>query len=518
MALLEYRSKRDFSKTPEPGGMEESGEQAPLRFVVHKHHASRLHWDLRLELEGVLKSWAIPKGPSLDPGNKRLAVMVEDHPIDYQYFEGVIPKGNYGAGPVMIWDRGTYRAINLTDRRSSEEALKKGLEKGHITFILDGQKLKGEFALVRLRKGEGNNWLLVKKADEYATGDPAPGAEKSAVSGLTMEEIEADPSVLDAVDLSDAPAGVLPHRMRPMLATLVSGPFDRPGWIYEIKWDGYRCIAEITTGAVRLYSRNGKTLNNLFPSLVEALESVHHEAVLDGEIVVVDRKGKADFQMLQAYLSSQTGNLVYYVFDIPYLDGHDLKSLPLLRRKEILRKTLPGSPVVRFSDYIETEGLPFFQVAGENNLEGIVAKDGQSPYRPGHRGREWLKIKTYQRQEAVVGGFTEPRGGRQGFGSLVLGVYENGSLDYVGHTGSGFSDKALDSLRTRLQQLSTEKPAFRQPPKTPTPVTWVEPRVVCEVRFAEWTRDGLMRHPVFVGLREDVEPTDVHRERPVDDR
>jgi bifunctional non-homologous end joining protein LigD len=514
MTLKEYHTKRDFKKTPEPSGQQTGEDHGALHFVVHKHRASHLHWDLRLELDGVLKSWAIPKGPSLDPQEKKLAMMVEDHPMDYQYFEGVIPEGNYGAGPVMIWDSGTYHAAGVSVRGQSEDTLRKGLQKGHISFILEGQKLKGEFALVKLKKGKENSWLLIKAKDPFATTDDPPDFDKSVSSGRTMDQIEGNLPDFHGINLSEAPEGAMPVGIRPMLATLVGEPFNRHGWLFEIKWDGYRCMAEIRKSGVHLYSRNGKRLDQVFAPLVASLQSLPFEALLDGEVVVVDEAGRANFQMLQSYLSSALGNLVYYVFDVLYLDGRDLKSLPLMRRKEILRQILRDTPFVKFSSHIETEGTSLFRAAVENGVEGIVAKDGKSPYRPGYRGREWLKVKTYERQEAVIAGFTEPRGGRKGFGSLVLGVYEDGRLRYIGNTGGGFTDQNLSSLRARLQVLAQPESSFEPPPKTDMEVTWVQPEIVCEVRFAEWTREGLMRHPVFLGLREDRHPTDVHRETP----
>ncbi|MGD0230248.1 MAG: DNA ligase D [Syntrophorhabdales bacterium] len=514
MKLKEYRKMRDFSKTPEPPGREGHEEREPLRFVVHKHRASHLHFDLRLELDGVLKSWAIPKGPSLDPGEKRLAMMVEDHPFEYRTFEGMIPEGNYGAGPVMIWDRGTYHAAGHSDRRSSEEALRQGLAKGHISFVLDGERLKGEFALVKLKKVGEESWLLIKKGDDFAHPGWVARADTSVVSGRTMEEIEEDAPDASRIDLSDAPKAPMPTHVRPMMATLVEKPFDRPGWLFEIKWDGYRALAEVREGRARLYSRNDKSLNAHFIPVVASLESLPFEGLLDGEVVVVDESGKADFQLLQNYLRSGRGSLVYYVFDLLYYNGHDLRVLPLTRRKSILRQVLPGAGLLKLSDHVEEEGAALFKVAKESGIEGIVAKDGASPYRSGHRGYEWLKVKTSLRQEAVIAGFTRPRGGRKGFGSLVLGVYEDGLLVYIGHTGTGFTEEQLAELHGRLQSLVVKKSPFEKLPPTNAPVTWVAPEVVCEVRFAEWTDGGVMRQPVFLGLREDMDPRDVGREQP----
>jgi bifunctional non-homologous end joining protein LigD len=321
MELKEYRAKRNFKVTPEPPGKNRPVDQAPLRFVVHKHHASRLHWDLRLELDGVLKSWAVPKGPTLDPQEKRLAVMVEDHPLDYQAFEGIIPEGNYGAGTVMIWDRGDYHALGFADRRSSEEALRKGLDKGHITFILDGNRLRGEFALVKLKKGQENSWLLLKKNDVFADGNLQADTDSSVASGRTMGEIARNVPDLTGIDLTGASEGPMPTRVEPMLATLVDKAFDRPGWLFEIKWDGYRALAEGIGGRVHLRSRHDQDLSEQFKPVIESLEHLPFDVLLDGEIVVVDQAGKASFTLLQEYLRSGRGNLVYYVFDLLYFRG-----------------------------------------------------------------------------------------------------------------------------------------------------------------------------------------------------
>ena len=556
MSLDEYKQKRDFKKTPEPAGKQgkKAGREEPLRFVVHKHKASRLHFDLRLELSGVLKSWATPKGPTLDPEEKRLAVQVEDHPLDYRTFEGIIPEGSYGAGSVMIWDEGTYRALHSETRSDSEKELTQGLEKGHISFILDGKKLKGEFALVHLKRpppGAGakdNAWLLIKKHDDFSGHTQISDQDRSAASGRTMAEIAKDPDAghvwisdrpasrkkskparvkslfkkagsarqraPEAVNIEDAPVAEMPHHVRPMLATLVDDPFDRPGWLFEVKWDGYRAIAEIADNHVRFYSRNLVALDDRFPEIVETLKGTGLRAVLDGEVVVLDGEGRADFQLLQNYLRTGQGNLGYYVFDILYLEDRSLCGLPLRRRKYILKQLLQGLSNVRISDHIEERGVSFFAAVAERGIEGMVAKDGSSPYRPGVRGREWLKIKTQLRQEAVIGGFTAPRGGRKHLGSLVLGVFEGSELVYIGHSGGGLTDKELEEVQSRLNKLITKKSPFRTPPKSDAPVTWVRPELVCEVRFSEWTDEGYMRHPVFLGLREDKSPPEVKRELP----
>jgi bifunctional non-homologous end joining protein LigD len=531
MSLKEYRKKRNFDDTPEPPGTDAAEGQEPLSFVVHKHYATHLHFDLRLELDGVLKSWALPKGPSLDPVEKKLAIMVEDHPFDYRTFEGVIPEGNYGAGTVMIWDRGSYHAAGHVTRRESEEALRKGLMAGHISFVLDGQRLKGEFALVTLKKAGENSWLLIKKGDAFAHAGGIRHADISVASGRTMEEIAtdaSDPALTTphrqdhgrevpgppAPDLADAPAAPMPVHLKPMMATLVEKPFDRPGWLFEIKWDGYRALAEVKEGSVRLYSRNDKTLNAQFMPLAEALASLPFDALFDGEIVVLDKSGKADFQLLQNYTRSSRGDLIYYVFDLLYYEGRDLRVLPLARRKSVLRQVVAGRTFLKLSDHVEAEGVALFNAAREAGVEGIVAKDGASPYRSGRRGSEWLKVKTYLRQEAVIAGFTRPKGGRIGFGSLVLGVYDDGLLVYIGRTGGGFTDAQLAALHARLERLATKKSPFGRPPVPTIQARWVSPELVADVRFSEWTKEGLMRQPVFLGLREDLAPGDVTKERP----
>jgi bifunctional non-homologous end joining protein LigD len=523
MSLKKYQARRKFDRTPEPEGGE-ARSQGPLRFVVQLHRASHLHYDFRLELDGTLKSWAVPKGPSLNPEDKRFAVMVEDHPLDYRTFEGVIPKGNYGAGTVMVWDEGPYHSRETADRTESERILREGLEKGHITFMLYGKKLKGELALVRLKKGEENGWLLLKKRDEFATDRDVTEFDRSVASNRTLEEIAQGalqagevwpvPKRQPALDLSDAPKSSMPRGVRPMLATTVEKPFDRRGWFYEIKWDGYRAIAEVENQKVRLYSRNQLSLEDRFAPLVESLQLLGCEAVLDGEVVVVDDAGKPHFQLLQHYRKSQEGQLVYFVFDLLYLNGHDLRGLPLTRRKELLRQNLPGLPHVQISDHIEQQGVDFFKIASERGLEGIIAKDAASPYLEGRRSLSWLKVKTHLRQEAVIGGFTRPRGGRKNFGALILGVYDHDDLIYIGHTGTGFGGKTLAEIHSRLEPLAQKGCPFKKRPVTNAPVRWVRPELVCEVTFQEWTAESLMRHPVFVGMRDDKRPLSVRREKP----
>jgi bifunctional non-homologous end joining protein LigD len=525
MGLKEYAAKRKFATTPEPKpGVPH--EERRLVFVVHKHAARALHYDLRLELDGVLKSWAVPKGPSLDPSVKRLAVLVEDHPLAYKDFEGVIPEGNYGAGSVIIWDRGYYCHPAARDENESEKLLRDGLTKGDLKFILIGEKLQGKFALVRMGKDE-KSWLLLKEKDRYAAAGEILD-QRSVVSHKTLEEVSgAKPGgssgqkkierirlreALENEELRGAPVKPMPHQIKPMLATLVRAPFDHPDWVFEVKWDGYRAVAEIRGGNVSLYSRNLIPLTRKFFPIMDSLRKFSFDAVLDGEIVVVDDRGHPDFQLLQNYQKSGSGHLIYYVFDLLHFQGHDLTGLPLLRRKELLKKILPSVPKIKFSDHVAQDGVLFFDVVKAKGLEGIVAKHAQSAYQQGKRSRQWLKVKTQLTQEGVIAGFTEPRGGRKCFGALVLGVFKGDALIYIGHSGGGFGAKDLAEIREKLDPLVQTACPFEAEPQTNMPVTWVKPELVCEIALSGWTEDGIMRHPVFLRLREDKAAGEVVRE------
>jgi bifunctional non-homologous end joining protein LigD len=473
MTLDKYQRKRKFNKTsePKPGTKAKKGKY--LVFVVHKHAARRLHYDLRLEMEGALKSFAVPKGPSLDPAVKRLAIKVEDHPFEYKDFEGVIPEGNYGAGKVEIWDKGFYSSPFSADKKESEKLLLQGLKKGDLKFVLAGEKLKGEFALIKTRQDD-KSWLLIKKKDKFAVAH-------------------------------EGRRSTMPH-VKPMLATAIKKPFNGPEWLFEIKWDGYRAIAEVRKNKALLYSRNQLSLSHKYPQIIESLKKLDFEAVLDGEIVVVDQKGRPDFQMLQDYRRRSSGHLIYYVFDLLYKDGRDLTQLPLVKRKNILKNILPQDRHVKLSEDVKKDGIAFFNAAKKKGLEGIVAKKAESRYQAGVRSKQWLKIRIHLTQDCVIAGFTAPRRSRRFFGSLVLGVYDKNKLIYVGHSGGGFGGQDIRLIYERLKPLITKKSSFEVKPPEDQPITWIKPKLVCEVAFTSWTKAGILRQPIFIRFRDDKSP------------
>jgi len=530
-SLETYAKKRDFAKTPEPSDAPPKTKPSRgkrLRFVVQMHRATRLHYDFRLEDEGVLKSWAIPKGPSFDPREKRLAMAVEDHPLDYRDFEGIIPKGNYGAGEVVVWDRGTYRLLEGTS--TTEQ-----IAKGSLKFELFGKKLHGVWALVHIkgRGGEENAWLLIKERDEFV--DPRWRIEdhpESVKSGKTLAEIAQDPraphweSSRPAAPRSTKPAlggrrEPLPPIESPMLATPVDAPFDDPKWLFEVKWDGYRALARIDAdGSVALVSRNAQDFTPKFPELANLAEAFSERPLLvDGEIVVLDADGKPSFAALQERLDRfgrtrpNERPVTFVVFDLLYGNGRDLRDEPLERRKSALESMLTGKGPVLYSKHVEGDGKALFEVARERGLEGIVGKRRDSKY-VARRSRDWVKIKTVLRQETVIGGWTEGRGSRKYFGALLVGLYDGDEFLYAGSVGTGFDDKLLAGIAGKLAPLERKTSPFALPPQTDTKAHWVTPALVAEVSLREWTRDGLMRHPVFVGLRADKAPADAVRERP----
>ncbi len=520
--LRSYRRKRDFTKTAEPEGTKKQGGKAAGAerlsgglFCIQKHAASRLHHDLRLELDGVLMSWAVPKGPSLDPKVRRLAVQVEDHPIEYGDFEGTIPKGEYGGGTVMLWDIGSWEPVG--DARA-------GLEKGELKLRLAGERLNGGWVLVHTRgmsDEDENQWLLIKERDpEARPGEPDPWGpdDRSVSTGRTMDEIAAGAESRERPAAETRP---VPSTVPLTLATLDSRTPDSGDWIHEIKYDGYRIAARVDRGGVHLLSRNGLDWTGRFTGVAQALGALPTSGTwLDGEAVVFDERGVSDFGALQRVLKKgRPDDVVYVVFDLLFEGGEDLRELPLTERKLRLERLLARGGrglhgVVRYGDHIEGRGDSVFEEACLQGLEGLVSKRAHSVY-PGRRTRSWLKTKCGRRQEFVVGGFTEPSGARHGFGALLLGVHDKaGALRYAGRVGSGFDEDTLARLAKRLRALERQTPPFSDPPKGAQTrgVHWTSPSLVAEVAFSEWTGDGQLRHPVFKGLREDKPAAEIVRE------
>jgi bifunctional non-homologous end joining protein LigD len=555
--LERYWQKRDFAKTPEP-----AGAQAPTkaiggkggRFVVQRHRATRLHYDFRLEVDGVLASWAIPKGPTLDPKIRRMAVHVEDHPLEYFDFEGVIPKGQYGAGDVIVWDWGTYEPEEETPDP------KQSIEDGELKFVLHGQKLNGRFTLVRTSRRPGSppttafeddseQWLLIKKRDEFAIDGWDPEDHPQSVkTGRTNDEVKANrdaiwisdkPAATAEIDLTGAVEAPLPGFIPPMLATLGSTPFSDPDWLFEIKWDGYRLQAIVDAGKVRTYTRKGLDGATYFPGLLTSPASwvSADQAILDGEVVALDEGGAPDFGLLQEGISNlragrktspgSDGNgsrtapskatLVYQVFDLLYLDGRLLLKVPLENRKKLLRSVLRDGGRVRFASHVEGDGLAFYEAAKARDLEGIVAKLRRSHYEPGRRSPAWLKIKIRPEQELVVGGYTSGEGNAKDLGAVAVGVYEGDRLKFAGKVGSGFNARARKELRRRLEELETDTSPFDPAPERKGELrnlVWVKPELVIRAELGGWTREGYVRQTAYKGVDEGHDPKAVIRERP----
>ena len=509
MDLSRYRAKRDFETTPEPAG-EATANNLGQQFVVHEHHASRLHFDLRLELGGVLKSWAVPKGPSLDPAVKRLAVETEDHPIEYLSFEGVIPAGAYGAGAMLVWDRGVW---------CPEGDAAAGYAKGHLRFELDGQKLRGRWSLVRTKGGK--HWLLMKRADDAALVAPLEVVEarpNSVRTGRAITEVRAagvEGTLRDVVPAGD-PAHV-PGAVRrpiddvaPQLASASSQAPTGDDWVAEVKHDGYRLLALKRGTSVQLLTRSGQDWTRRFPGLAAAVASLPDDTCLDGEAVVLDAAGKSDFAALQQAIGHDDARISFVAFDCLYMSGWDLRSATLLARKEVLRVALARSPrQLHYGEHIVGPVADVHREACAMGLEGTVAKRASAPYVAG-RTRTWLKLKCFLRQELVIVGFTPPKGSRSGFGALVVAI-NDGELRYAGKVGTGFDTRLLRDLTKRLRALERPTSPLAKPP-TLSGVRWVEPELVAEVAFREWTRDGVIRQSSFVGLREDKPAAEVVRE------
>jgi len=584
MALEEYKRKRRFEQTPEPPPKLEKASQH--RFVVQKHRATRLHYDFRLEMEGVLKSWAVPKGPSLDPADKQLAMQVEDHPVSYLDFEGIIPPGNYGAGTVMVWDIGTWEA----EGNASEM-----LAKGDLKFRLHGKKLNGSFVLARMRSrrpgSKGTEWLLIKHRDdnvvpsyniddydysvltqrsldqiasdagsaEWQSSRAASKTTKNAWLADTLAKVRERKTAEDAEgrksrtrfktrpgrtlspknkqlensSASSAPSAVLngipgaveepmPSVIHPMLATLVDKPFDDDEWLFEIKWDGYRAVAFLQDGKVRLVSRNQNDLTAEYPELKDLAQNLRARTViLDGEIVALDEQGRASFSLMQQRSGFREPGrrgarnasipILYYAFDLLYLDGYSLFKVELEKRKELLAGIVAAGDILRYSDHHLGQGTALFQAAAGKQLEGIVAKRRRSWYIQ-KRSREWLKMKITKSQECVIGGYTDPKGSREHFGSVILGLYDDqGRLIHVGQAGSGFTEASHADMWRRLEELKTSRSPFYGEVHTGRGMHWVKPELVAEIKFTEWTHateeGGLkMRAPVYEGLRFDKKP------------
>ncbi len=519
MSLKDYQSKRDFKQTSEPKGKSESSD-GKLKFVIQRHAASRLHYDFRLEMDGVLKSWAIPKGPSLNPDDKRLAMMVEDHPYSYRTFEGTIPAGNYGAGEVEIWDEGTYESLEKIKNKSDDFTMQKGLKEESLKFILHGKKLKGEFALVKIKNStDGNPWLLIKHKDHYATDfydseentDPDSKVTELLESKKNKTKKSEEPNTNSFRNYSPSLSGEkkLKKFIKPMLSDSKSEPFDGKEWAFEIKWDGYRAIADLRSD-IQLYSRNGLSFAEKFKKIVNSLKLQDHEMILDGELVAYDNAGKPSFQMLQNMGENPNLTIVYQVFDLLYLNGHSTENLDYLQRKELLKEALKETDLVKYHDHVLEKGKEFFRLVENLGLEGMMAKKIDSTYATNSRNGDWLKVKSQQTEEVLICGFTAPKGSRKKFGSLILGRYNGDEIIFTGHTGSGFSDKTLTEIYEKMEPLIIPKPAFKTIPKTNDKPTWIKPELIAEIKFTEITKDHIFRHPVFLRLREDLNPKDLN--------
>src|SRR3954454_12572922 len=547
MSLDTYNRKRDFGKTPEPSG--EMGPSQPptgnRRFVVQRHRATRLHYDFRLEIDGVLMSWAVPKGPSLNPSDRRMAVHVEDHPLSYFDFEGVIPKGEYGGGDVIIWDWGTFEPEETDDPG-------RAVKKGELKFRLHGEKLKGRFTIVKTRgfQGDQDSWLLIHKKDDDADLDwDVDQYPRSVKTGRTNDEVKAGrdavwdshaPAESANIDLSGARETPMPEFIEPMKATMAADAFDDPDWFFEVKIDGYRVEAVVDGRNVHLWTRNKQDAARYFPDLARAAPTWINakQAIVDGEVVALDEEGNPQFSLLQdragmGRFGTRGGGdgkgagskkpnrdpgfvapVVYYVFDLLYLDGQLLIDVPLEQRKHLLRTVLRDHPNVRFGAHIEADGKAFYDIVGERGLEGMIAKLRTSRYEPGHRSKAWLKVKIRREQEVVVVGYEPGKGARADLGSLILAVNEGTELRYVGEVGSGLTLRTIKQLKTELDAHQTDEPPVVNAPRIKGAV-WPEPRLVVRVEFSEWTDDGYLRQAAYKGLEIGKDPKSVVRENAI---
>jgi bifunctional non-homologous end joining protein LigD len=519
MSLNEYRRKRDFTRTSEP--LVSKSGQAGRRFVVQKHHAKRLHYDFRLELDSTLKSWAVPKGVPYKHGEKRLAMQVEDHPLSYVDFEGTIPKGQYGGGTVMLWDRGTFEPLT--------ESPVKDLGKGKLHFILHGEKLSGEWYLVRLR--EEKTWLLIRGGKSMKP-IAKKAADTSVASGESMKKLAKGDRVWSSKPATrkSVLSTPIPDFVEPMKAKLVADAPGGGGWLYEIKFDGFRALALRGSDEARLLSRNNKDLGAKFPEVLESVSALKvKDAIIDGEIVALDEQGRSSFQLLQQFeMGREKPPLYYYVFDILRLNGKDVRNRPLVERKSMLESILPErNSIIRYSAALGENANSLLQQARKLGLEGLIGKKKDSTYEVGVRSGKWIKLKLLREQEFVIGGYTDPEGSRKFFGSLLTGVYQDKELIYCGKVGTGFSNSLLRNLHARMEKIASSDCPFADLPqrrgsKWEQPIAapqmkrchWVQPKMVCQLKFGEWTQDNHLRQPVYLGLREDKDATEVIRERP----
>jgi len=524
-SLDRYAAKRTFTRTPEPPAAAAPARTGPLLFVVQKHAARRLHYDFRLELDGVLKSWAVPKGPSLDPHDKRMAVEVEDHPFDYASFEGVIPAKQYGAGNVIVWDCGVYspdedQKYSFTDRAEAEARVRAGLAAGKLSFLLRGEKLKGSFALVKT--ASGNQWLLIKHRDRFAQTNDVLARHASVLSGVSLDEltpVNVPPRLPATLLAPTGPAGALPKQLKPMLAEVGEAARSNPQWRYEPKLDGYRVIAFVQGGAVRLQSRRGLDLTACFPELAADLAAqAAGQMILDGEIVALDAAGRPSFNALQNRAQLKTAAeiaaaqrdtpVVLVCFDLLHFAGLNLGAAPYRDRRRYLAQCLLPSRHLQLV-HVSENAEQLYAAALSQGFEGIIAKRLDSVYQAGRRSRAWLKIKAARSAEFVIGGYTRGQGAREPLGALLLGFWEGKSLRYAGHVGSGLNDEVIGALLQRAAKLKRRNSPFADPPPLHRPTHWLKPQLVAEVTFSEWTPGGALRAPVFVRLREDIAPGSV---------
>lgn len=527
-ALDQYAAKRVFAATPEPAPAIQA-RTGPLLFVVQQHAARALHYDFRLELDGVLKSWAAPKGPSLDPEVKRLAVQTEDHPFDYASFEGVIPPKQYGAGEVIVWDCGVYAPDEtheggFHDRTEDEDRVRAALEQGKLSVMLRGEKLKGSFALVR--SADRKNWLLIKHRDAYAGQQDVTEQDRSVVSGMTVADLKRLPAPEPLPAARLAPSGraeAMPKKLSPMLAELADAPFSHPDWLFEPKLDGYRVLAFVHGGEVKLRSRRGLDLTPVFPAIAAELAAQSADMILDGEVLALDAAGRPSFNALQNRAQLKTPReiaaaervtpAVFYCFDLLHFAGLDLRQAAYSDRRRYLAQCLLPSPHVQ-RVHASEDGVTLHAAALAQGFEGVMAKRRDSRYEAGRRSSAWLKIKPTHSAEFVIGGHTRGKGARAPLGALLLGYWKKGQLHYAGHVGSGLDEATLANLKKRFAPLETERHPFADAPPLHRATTWLRPETVAEVKFAEWTPDGYLRAPVFLRLREDVDPKSVRRSEP----